>query len=505
MKRFLFCILILSVSVFTAGCNRDRTPKITDAIIKVSDDLTKIRFHEGIDRFDLQFEANYKWHIEVEGDAFSVTPTSGDAGTAIAAVQLTKRQTVDKITELGKFTIVVDNSDAAYTVRVVRLPKAPDGGKTIIAYFFGRDLSYYFSINVNMMKRAVAAGALDNGGSLILFRQTSSQQAEIQELYFDEDSDSCESITLETIEFTEDLTAESFGEYFKKAMDYAPAANYSAIFLGHSKAWLPKNPIQSTISTYGFSPKFVPSFDKAPGALVTRDIGEKNVQLDMDELAEGIASTGVKFNALYFDVCFMSSLEAAYELRNTADFIIASPCEIMGEGSPYNRILQPLFDDDYETVCEEFYNFYESYSVPSGCIATIDCSKLEAVAEAAKRINATPAAEDFDLTAIQSYEGRTSSGHWFYDAEEYFSHICTDEGLVKAFRSSLDECLPYRYHTAEFYSAYNNRFNSIDHFSGITVTPDEKCIEASEKSVHREMLEYYNPSLRQTAWYKATH
>ena len=393
-------------------------------------------------------------------------------------------------------------------------PPKIEKSKTIIAYFFGTSLQYDLNNNAREMQKAVAAGAIGNN-SLIALRQSSSSKAEIRKIYLDEKSGTVQNLLLETIDLPTDLDGKRFGEYLKKMIDYAPAENYSAIFLGHSTAWLPENPIHSVAALKALN-GFCPSFEQpADAPVMTRTIGESNVMLGIDELAEGLTSTGVKFDCLYFDVCFMASFEAAYELRNNADHIIASPCEIMGYGSPYERILEPLFLNDYKNVCQQYWDFYENtYYYSSGCITDIDCSKLPGVAEVVKRMNAATEAENFDLSQIQYYEGRTESafntayrGHCFYDADDYLSHICSDEALVGEFRKRLAECVPCSYHTEKFYSVYNSSYNDINHYSGISLTPDEKCIAtiADESSVHRKMLEYYNPFLKETAWYKATH
>lgn len=393
-------------------------------------------------------------------------------------------------------------------------PPAVDRDKTIIAYFFGTSLQYDLNNNAREMQNAIAAGAIGHN-ALIAFRQSSSSKAEIHKIYLDKASGAVQNVLLETVDLPEKLNAESFGAYMKKMMDYAPAESYSAIFLGHSTAWLPDNPIHSVASLKAFG-GFCPSFEQDPDAPVkTRTIGESNVMLGLDEFARGVASTGVKFDCLYFDVCFMSSLEAAYQLRNCTDHIIASPCEIMGYGSPYNRLLKPLFDNDYKAVCDVFHDFYVyDYTYHSGCLAAIDCSKLPEVAAVVKRINAAETADDFTLSQIQYYEGRTEitpnkayRGHCFYDAEDYLSHICSDEALVGELRKSLAECVPYSSHTEKFFSVYNNSYNDINNFSGISITPDEKCIDTmtDEDSVHRKMLVYYNAYLQETDWYKATH
>ena len=393
-------------------------------------------------------------------------------------------------------------------------PTPAKDSKTVIAYFFGTSLSYYFGGNISAMNRAVGENFMAENQRLLLFYQRNSTTAEIQEIRYDSKNRTTETTVLETVSLDRVLDAQTFAANLKKVMAYAPADSYSLILLGHSTAWLPKTPAVSTYRLGGYRPSLAPM----EGAEITRHLGEKSTDLDIDELAEGLAATGVKFDCLYFDVCFMSSLESAYALRNTTGYIIGSPCEIMGYGSPYDKILKPLFANDYRSVCEEFYKFYTSYDYPSGCIATIDCSKLEAVAAAAKRINAAATAAAFNIQNVQSYEGR--SDHWFFDAGDYYSQICSDAQLAAAFGESLDKCVINRYHTQSYYSAYNSKMNAVDFYSGINITPDEKCIEAivarlgemdgkgsaySALEAQKQILEYYNQSLKQTAWYKATH
>ena len=57
--------------------------------------------------------------------------------------------------------------------------------------------------------------------------------------------------------------------------------------------------------------------------------------MDISELAAAIDGSGVRFDYLLFDACFMSSVEALYDLRRAADYIVASPCEVMAHGFPY--------------------------------------------------------------------------------------------------------------------------------------------------------------------------
>ena len=65
---------------------------------------------------------------------------------------------------------------------------------------------------------------------------------------------------------------------------------------------------------------------------------------------------------LLFDACFMANIETLYDLRECTDYVIAAPCEIMGEGFPYERAMPWFFTDggktrDLTKVCEAFWNF----------------------------------------------------------------------------------------------------------------------------------------------------
>lgn len=44
---------------------------------------------------------------------------------------------------------------------------------------------------------------------------------------------------------------------------------------------------------------------------------------------------------ILFDDCYMSSLEAAYDLRHVTRHLIACPTEIMAYGMPYSHIATP--------------------------------------------------------------------------------------------------------------------------------------------------------------------
>lgn len=79
--------------------------------------------------------------------------------------------------------------------------------------------------------------------------------------------------------------------------------------------------------------------DHGYGFMGAADDKGSNDTMTLPEMAEGIKdaekATGKKIDILGFDACLMSDLEVAYELNDTADFMIASQ-EVIGSGGwPY--------------------------------------------------------------------------------------------------------------------------------------------------------------------------
>lgn len=98
----------------------------------------------------------------------------------------------------------------------------------------------------------------------------------------------------------------------------APAAHYGLILWSHAMGW-----------TNGP--------DSKP-ASVLRSFGLDNRQeMTITDMASALA--GFKFEYIYFDCCYMGSVEVIYELRDNAPLIVASPAEVPFDGMPYQTTL----------------------------------------------------------------------------------------------------------------------------------------------------------------------
>lgn len=289
--------------------------------------------------------------------------------------------------------------------------------------------------------------------------------------------------TLEVISNPDFTQSADIANLLSSVVEEAPAHHYSLVVGGHGMAWLP---VSSDAQR-----RAAPQYFEYPSIPVTRWFGgvTPNYQIEISTLAEGISSTGLHMDYILFDDCFMSNVEAAYELSYVTDYIIGCPTEIMAYGFPYQLCARYLFGQvDYQQLCQSFYDFYMDYSIPCGTVAVIDCRQLPALADIVRAMNTTYWKPVQMPEPIQRMDGYNPT--LFYDLCDVYDHLCPDSALLAEFHEQLSRAVPFKACTPSFYSSIAG-FIKIQSFSGITT---------SETST--------NPlatTLSSTAWYRVTH
>lgn len=203
-----------------------------------------------------------------------------------------------------------------------------------------------------------------------------------------------------------------------------PSQSYGIIFGSHGSGWLP------TITG-------------------SRSIGQDGGEYSDDtalipELAEVLCAVNPqKFDFVLFDACMMGCAEVYYELKDAADYCIASVLEIPAAGFPYADVMPYLYESDIRKYLEPICRSYISYS-PWGTISAVDCSRMEELAAAVRevivsrgdRLNAV------DTDRLQQYGGYSTFKGYAYDLVQYVETLC--EGEVPAsFREQFDQALCY--------------------------------------------------------------
>ena len=262
-----------------------------------------------------------------------------------------------------------------------------------------------------------------------------------------------------------------------KVKEEAPADSYGLILSSHGGGWVPSDLYDQYLlksdSRSGDAPQAHPLF-------YAQDDYDC---MEIPDLVEALSDT--HYNYIIFDACFMANIEALYDLRNSADYIVASAAEVLGAGFPYETMIPMLFEYDnhsLEAICQKYMEYYAN---TSGTVALIDCKQLETLAEAMRAEVAMMC--EVDANDVQAYDA--FDYHLYFDLL-HFVELGTENS--SAFEKVLNKAVLYSGHTDTILTATGD----VDSFSltrscGLSCYVPQKECPATEAA------------WRETAWAKA--
>ncbi len=219
-------------------------------------------------------------------------------------------------------------------------------------------------------------------------------------------------VRIEQFKFGNSASAITLKNIINYAINKYPANDFGLILWSHGTGWLPEGVFDSLIkNTKNRNSNLQYSFAKDNGK-----------EMDIIDLSNALP---VKFKYIVLDACLMSNIEVLYQLRNKADYIMASPTEEFGTGYPYNDILPLLLSSpvDYVNVAKKYMDFYYKKSgiFESATISVIETKQLEGLASSINIANRDLA---YDIMvnpdSIQKYQ--ISKNCFYYDLKDVFLH-----------------------------------------------------------------------------------
>lgn len=372
------------------------------------------------------------------------------------------------------------------------VPKPPKGtaNHTVIMYLAGNNnLESYLEDNIKDVISSVDASTpSDDGRIVIYFRpRISSGEPMLLQVYYDKKLATVQCDTVRTYPATMSSSdAATLSKVVADAKVVAPAKEYSMIFGSHATGWFTKECMSrgslSRPLSIGFESPNNGSFWKQYGDEITRTFGmDGKIEFEGSKIDDpglnitemATALSGTKFRTLIFDACFMASVEAIYDLRNVSDYVIASSAEIMGRGMPYDMVLKYLFatggtEGNLMKYCSEYMRYYKELASgrKSGTISLIDCSKVEAVATAAAKIE-QGGLNDVNSAAVQSFE--LLGENQFFDLEHFYDLAAKDRSAYAALQNALNDCVVYKGNTPTVFSAFGYGEFEVKRSCGLTM------------------------------------
>jgi hypothetical protein len=270
---------------------------------------------------------------------------------------------------------------------------------------------------------------------------------------------------------TSSVTSTRMNQVIADFKEVAPAEHYGLILWSHATGWLQTGIDESATA----KPQW---------------FGEDRAKyMNITTLANVLDGKG--FDYVYFDCCFMASVESLYQLRNVTDKFVASCAELPAAGMPYQKTLPYLMADeaDLEGAAKAAFDHYNAMSGidRTMTISVVDAAGLEPLAAATRAIYRLHPALASNYN-VQYYERTTE--HYLYDFEDYITGLYQNSSepsmrsLYANWLLALDGCVTY--HAATPYIFNRLKINTHSGLSTYILRTEE---DADVKNYRQ--LEWY--------------
>jgi Clostripain family len=303
-------------------------------------------------------------------------------------------------------------------------PEHPVKAKTILLYMAANNnLSSDILENIKNIKQGFVPR--DEEGNLIIYSHTYNASPKLIRVYKSDNGE----VVLDTVyNFPQvnSATAAALTSAIKVTTTKFPAEENGLLLSSHGTGWLPTGYYSSgTFPTEAKSYKaermagesIWPAYPGGvdPYAHLVKSFGsESGKEIEIVDLVKALPH---KFSFIIFDACLMGGIETAYQLKDSADYIVFSPTEVLTSGYHYNSMMSYLFQTpaDLSGMAKEVYDFYNAQSGDSRSVtmSVVKCSELQGVADAAKVVfdKYRSNIPNLNLKGIQQYFRYNK--HWF--------------------------------------------------------------------------------------------
>lgn len=278
-------------------------------------------------------------------------------------------------------------------------------------------------------------------------------------------------------------------EVIEDALEINDTQDNNLFFWGHGTAWSPENSDHILNSSKKIASKEIDSPEsygfggESPGSNIYETPYD---YVNINELASAIPDD--TFDLIWFDCCYMSNIETAYQLRNKCKKYVAYPTEIAGEGLPYNQILPFIFkpEKDLESAASALFKHYDRQNV-CVTVAVWDISAIEDVASKARGIFASGSALP-RLSDLYNYSRHDP----YYDFGQYMRNYAMANGasdLIPDFENAMRRMIVKAFASER---DFKRQPIPVENFSGVSVHYFTDGTTSDD--------DYY----RSLDWYKAT-
>ncbi|MDR1344863.1 MAG: hypothetical protein LBJ39_05865 [Tannerellaceae bacterium] len=363
----------------------------------------------------------------------------------------------------------------------------PVTGRTVLVYMAAdNNLSNFSYENIRDMIKG-AEGDYLNNGKLLIYQDSGSNPPRLINIRKGLNGQMEEELIRE-YENRNSVDVEVMRSVFNEVFnnELYKSDSYGLILWSHGTAWLPSD-VKNYLRSYG---------------------QDGSNHMEINDLKE--AMRGFRFDFIIFDDCYMANIEVACALQDNADYILASPTEVLAPGLPYQHIVKYMFESggniqrSMNKIGNTFYSYYNEQlagaNYPKSASTTlVKTAGIDALANISRQIVAGKEETILNLSIdnIQQLEYlRPSTYHALYDFSDFIRQLATPEEYA-AFQTALRDVVVY-YETTDI--AYYNYGGD-----GITVTIDRPRYCGITSYVPQKDLASLNEWYKILDWYKLVY
>lgn len=332
--------------------------------------------------------------------------------------------------------------------------------------------------NLSQMRTAVANGALKEGGRILVYHDGSDSEPSLIEITPSGDK--------EIAAYSNDessLTIERMRQVITDVRAAAPAEQYGLVLWSHGTGWIETSTSRSAIEATG------QSFGQDKHPAVT--------EMKISSLAEALSPFEHRY--IYFDCCFMATVEVCYELRECTPTIIAYATEIPVEGMPYSTNVENLASADFNPVktASTTMEYYESdkASNNSCAIAVIETKGLDELAAATREIMSTGVVAESTYRPVPFFR---SSGpkSYTYDMADYITNLQVSRSMIDRWNAAYSAVVAYAASTPQCYGLDMSKYSGLGCY--IARTPEDASRYGYRNQAWWNDVVTYNPTVTTT-------
>lgn len=307
------------------------------------------------------------------------------------------------------------------------------------------DLDFYATANINEMETFIAQNP--EAGSVYVYIDRAKNRKTAHPILYQITADTSAKINSKIIKvYPENNSANEkvLAEALSQVQTICAINNEflrGLVLWSHGSAWLPES-----VSLASQRATAVKSF----GLDQTMANNENhNAEMDIRKLA--IILNNYHFDFILFDACFMASIEVFYELRNTTDYIIASPTEVLATGFPYKDILTDMLSAtvNYKKIAQKYVAFFQQKKgvLQSASVVTVKTAELPQFATLFKYYLNTISREITDQKWLQYSQDEVD---YLFDLGQVADYL-QKEQTNKELTEQLGRLITNYHHTSYFF------------------------------------------------------